>query len=134
MDIGCDQPGLLLTIKIDDNLCWQGDPNQAGKIKIEFDDQDADHCIDIELSGKLPEHTKVNDVGEIQQDLLVEINDICLDDINIDQLVYTLAEYHHDFNGSQSAIVDKFYGKMGCNGRLRLAFSSPVYIWLLENM
>ena len=67
--------------------------------------------------------------GTDAQDITVEF-----DDIEIDQIVSELAEYHHNFNGTQPAIVDQFYGEMGCNGTLRLEFTTPIYLWLLENM
>jgi hypothetical protein len=45
------------------------------------------------------------------------------------------AEYHHDCNGTaQQVILDKFYREMGCNGTVSLKFTTPVYLWLLENM
>jgi len=71
---------------------------------------DGDHTLDIEMFGKLPEHTKITPI------------------------VNSLAEYRHDFNGSQPPTVAKFYSEMGCNGTVSLKFTTPVYLWLLENM
>jgi hypothetical protein len=99
-----------------------------------FSDDDGEHELSIELYGKLPEHTKMSDTGDIAQDALITINNIKVDDIDISQISSDLIEYHHDFNGTQSAITDKFYGAMGCNGIARLKFTTPVYLWLLENL
>ncbi len=86
------------------------------------------------MYGKLPEHTKINDAGEITQDALLSVANIQVDGIDISQISANLIEYHHDFNGGQDAIVDRFYGTMGCNGQLKLRFTTPIYLWLLENM
>jgi len=45
-----------------------------------------------------------------------------------------LAQYQHDFNGTGNPTIDKFYGEMGCNGTVSLKFTTPIYLWLLENM
>jgi len=100
----------------------------------DISDEDGDHELVIELYGKQPEHTKINDAGEITQDALLEVNNIKLDSIDIEHIALTNMEYHHDFNGSQLPVVDKFFGSMGCNGQLRLKFATPIYLWLLENM
>jgi hypothetical protein len=90
--------------------------------------------LEFVLSGKTSEHTRITEQGEIVSDVTVQIKDIAFDDIVIDQIFSELAEYHHDFNGTQSAVIERFYGTMGCNGTVRLQFTTPIYIWLLENM
>lgn len=100
----------------------------------EVSDEDGEHELTIELYGKQPEHTVVDDAGNITQDALITVSNIQLDGIDIEQQAHDIVEYHHDFNGSQAPIVDKFYGAMGCNGQLKLKFTTPIYLWLLENM
>jgi hypothetical protein len=100
----------------------------------DISDEDGEHELCIELYGKLPEHTKINDAGEITQDALLSVANIQVDGIDLSQISANLIEYHHDFNGGQDAIVDRFYGTMGCNGQLKLRFTTPIYLWLLENM
>jgi hypothetical protein len=100
----------------------------------DISDEDGEYELCIEMYGKLPEHTKINDAGEITQDALLSIANIQIDGIDISQISANLIEYHHDFNGGQAAIVDRFYGNMGCNGQLKLQFTTPIYLWLLENM
>ena len=97
-------------------------------------DEDGEHELVIELYGKQSDHTKINDAGEITQDALLEVNNIKLDGIDINQIAQNLIEYHHDFNGSQTPVADKFFGSMGCNGQIKLKFTTPIYLWLLENM
>jgi hypothetical protein len=104
------------------------------QLNHEISDADGEHELTFELFGKQPEHTKITETGEIVSDALLEINNITLDGIDLDQIFQSLAVYHHDFNGSQAPADHKFYSHMGCNGIVTLKFSTPVYLWLLENM
>ena len=108
--------------------------NETVKIKNEISDADGEHELIFELFGKLPVHTKISETGEIVSDALLEIKNITLDDIDLDQIVHSLAVYHHDVNGTQAPADYKFFGNIGCNGTVTLKFTTPVYLWLLENM
>ena len=103
-------------------------------IKQEMSDTDGKHELTFELFGKQSEHTKITKTGEIVSDALLEINNISLDGIDFDQIFQSLAVYHHDVNGTQAPADYKFFGSMGCNGTMTLKFTTPVYLWLLENM
>lgn len=136
ISVGANSPGTSLTVKLDDQIIWQGDPGSApGKISHSFDDVDgAEHLLVLELSGKKIDDTTVDETGNIVKDLLISIGDFSFDEINVDQLVWNLSEYHHDFNGTQPPTISKFYGDMGCNGAVSLRFTSPIYLWILENL
>ena len=107
-------------------------------VEYDFDGSDGEHYFKIRLKDKNKnadnEHTKINEAGEIISDVLIFVSNISLDEILIDQLMYEKAEYVHDGNGSKTIAVHKFYGNLGCNGHVQLKFSTPVYLWLLENM
>jgi hypothetical protein len=127
---------LDLAVVLDGQVQWQGRPGtDVQEVSVEFEDaDDQTHVLEFVLSGKTPDHTQITEHGEITSDVTIQIRDIAFDDIAIDQIFSQLAEYHHDFNGTQSAVVDRFYGEMGCNGTVRLEFTTPIYLWLLENM
>jgi hypothetical protein len=108
--------------------------NQDCVIEHEISDDDGDRELRFVLKNKQPDHTRVDAQGNILSDAVLSITDMSFDGVNCDYLISTLAKYHHDFNGSQDPLVDKFYGAMGCNGTVSLKFSTPIYIWLLENM
>jgi len=108
--------------------------SETVQIEHEISDDEGEHELTFELFGKLTEHTKITDTGKIVSDALLEINNITLAGINLDQILPSLAVYHHDLNGSQVPADHKFYRNMGCNGTVRLKFTTPVYLWLLENM
>lgn len=99
-----------------------------------IDSDDTVHVLEIEMLGKLPSDTKIDSQGQILSDQSIVIENIAFDDIALGQLVTDLSTYTHNFNGSQDTVQDTFHGIMGCNGTVRLTFTSPVYLWLLENM
>jgi hypothetical protein len=108
--------------------------DQIYKIQHKISDDLGDHELRFVLKNKLPDYTQVDDQGNIISDAVLSITDMRFDGINCDHLISTLAQYHHDYNGSQNQVVDEFYGTMGCNGTVSVKFSTPIYIWLLENM
>lgn len=128
-------PDLLLTVKLDDGIIYRGNlTNQAQEISHGFSDEDLEHCLSITMSGKTFEHTKVDNQNNILHDHCVKISDLLFDDIPLGHVFTELAVYEHDFNGTQQHTQDKFYGTMGCNGIVTLRFTTPIYLWLLENM
>jgi hypothetical protein len=100
----------------------------------ELSDDDGEHELRIVLQGKLPEHTKIDEAGNIVKDATLQISNVVIDDIDVNQLFLEKCVYTHNFNGTQSEIKDTFHGIAGCNGTLSLKFNTPVYLWLLENM
>jgi len=95
---------------------------------------DAEHSLRLIMSGKTPEHTHVDEQGNITQDARLSIANVCFDEIELGQAFLDRAVYTHNFNGTGEPINDQCFGEIGCNGTVELKFSSPVYIWLLENM
>lgn len=136
--IGClisaPSAGLTLAAKIDGETFWQGDPVGKHDLSVELIEDDAPHKLTFELSGKTHAHTQVDQEGKILQDLLVSIENLSLDEIDVQQLFYDHAVYHHDFNGNGPVTEGKFFGTVGCNGTIIFEFRTPVYLWLLENM
>lgn len=141
-DIGTTDAEAKLGIKVTlDNQVIYDNSHVTNTYHMSHDisDEDAEHELSIELYGKLPEHTKIDSAGEIVKDAMLTVENFKIDDIDISSMLTAngpvhLIQYHHDFNGTQPAIVDQFHGAMGCNGTVRLKFTTPVYLWLLENM
>jgi hypothetical protein len=104
------------------------------KILHDIAEDDAEHELRVLLKNKLPEHTKIDADGNIEQDAVINVGSFEFEEIDVNQVVQDLAIYTHNFNGSAAEIQDKFFGSMGCNGTLSLKFSTPIYIWMLENM
>ena len=126
---------LGLRVRLDDIVVYENSHvTQQERIQHTLPDTDAAHELSFELFGKLPVHTKIDQNGAIVSDAMLSIMALEFDGIDISSLMVSLAEYHHDFNGSQDPVVDEFYGAMGCNGTVTLKFTTPIYLWLLENM
>jgi len=111
-------------------------PRVNHEIEIEhtFSNDDGEHELAIELFGKTAEHTKIDQAGEIVSDSVLTVDGIEIDAIDINFLFQQLSAYTHDFNGTQAPIEQKFYGSLGCNGVVKFRFTTPVYLWFLENM
>lgn len=110
-------------------------PLVSQEISCEFDDSgDTENLLEIEMSGKISDHTSLDQTGNVISDRVIEIKDILLDGIDLEHLVTKLAEYHHDHNGTTEPVTTQFFGIMGCNGVVKFRFSSPLYLWILENM
>jgi hypothetical protein len=131
-----ESSGLILDFWFDDErVSSMTLTPESQEFRHEFPDvDDREHCFEIELRGKTPDHTKINDQGAIVQDVVAEIVDVALDDIQLGHMFLEKTQYHHDHNGTTDPVQDQFFGSMGCNGRVKLRFTSPVYLWLLEHM
>ena len=100
----------------------------------DLSDEDGEHELKIVLKGKTDDHTVIDEQGNITKDALISISNIQIDEIDVTQIFYKQTQYHHDFNGTQAPTQTKFYKYMGCNGIVSFQFSTPIYLWLLENM
>jgi hypothetical protein len=103
-------------------------------ISYELSDLDADHELRFVMKNKTVDHTIVDESGSIVKDACLTISDLAFDEIALGPIVAEKAVYTHDFNGTGEAVEDKFFGQMGCNGTVGLKFTTPIYLWLLENI
>ena len=126
---------LSVQVWLDDSLLLD---NAHVKEKIAFahgiSDDDGEHHLRIVMSGKTADHTQVDDQGNIIKDATLQISTVTIDGIDVNQLFNEKTVYTHDFNGTQPEIADTFYGVAGCNGTVSFKFSTPIYLWMLENM
>jgi hypothetical protein len=97
-------------------------------------DADGNHSLEFVMKNKTTEHTKIDSQGNIIADACLTISNLEFDNIELKQIFIDHAVYTHDFNGTQPETQEKFYGDMGCNGTVKLDFTTPMYMWLLENM
>jgi len=103
-------------------------------ISHSISDEDAEHQLRVILKNKLPEHTKIDAEGTITQDAVITVTNFEFEEIDVDRVVVEHAMYTHSFNSTGSDQQHRFFGSMGCNGTMSLKFSTPIYLWLLENM
>lgn len=126
---------LGLEVLLDNGIVYNNEVlNNSELIQIELPEDENEHSLKIVLKNKKSEHTVMDQLGAIVQDSNIIISDIKIDDILIGYDILQLAVYTHDCNGTDQLKEYKFYGEMGCNGMVELKFTTPVYLWLLENM
>jgi hypothetical protein len=126
---------LGMEIWLDDQKFFDQDHvDRACPVEYEISDNNGDHELRFVLKHKLSDHTQVDVDGYIVSDATVTVSGIQFDNIDCQYLTTRLAEYQHDFNGTANTNTHKFYGEMGCNGTVSLKFTTPIYLWILENM
>jgi hypothetical protein len=99
-----------------------------------LDAEEGDQELKFIMKNKTIDHTTVDDDGQIVKDACLNISNFYIDSIELGHTFLEQCKYHHDFNGSQEPVVDKFWEIMGCNGTLIFSFQSPIYLWLVMNM
>ena len=124
VEIWLDDAVLLATNHVQEKIAFAHD----------MSDDDGEHKLRIVFSGKTADHTQVDDQGNIIKDASWQLSAVTIDGIDVNQLFLEKCVYTHDFNGTQPEIEDTFHGIAGCNGTIVFEFSTPIYLWLLENM
>jgi hypothetical protein len=101
------------------------------------------YTLQINRSNKDKRQTVLDKNGEIIKDQLLHIKQIEIDEIDIGALVYE-GVYEPKYaepwfsqqvkKGTEPSKTLKNVTSMGHNGTWTLAFESPFYMWLLENL
>lgn len=104
-------------------------------IQHTISDEDGEHELKFVLKNKTSQHTQIDEQGNIVKDARLIVKNLKFDEIELGFDCFTkIAQYHHSYNTDQTPVVETFYNEMGCNGYVVLNFTTPVYLWLLENM
>jgi len=136
-DIDTSDAECLLGVEIwMDNTLLLKNNHVQNKITFVHDmsDDDSEHELQVLFTGKTSDHTKVDEAGNIVKDATLQISNVVIDDLDVNQLFLEKCVYTHNFNGTQPEIAESFYGVAGCNGTVTFKFTTPIYLWLLENM
>ena len=104
------------------------------EIDVELEDN-KEHCLTIEYMNKDPKNDVIYDETSIVKDKRVQIKSISINDIELDYfsfedndtLIYESLDGKIRHNGFEAS-------KLSWNGRTTLNFSTPIYIWILENL
>ena len=113
-------------------------------IEFEVEIEEDKKCdLIINRSGKGVNQTVVNDKGDLLKDQLLHIKRIEIDEIDLGALVFTglytpkypepwatqMAESGKELRESFTNVT-----RMGHNGEWKFTFTTPFYMWLLENL
>ena len=135
-------------VLIDDKSYFAGDISSTKESPtiIEFESELSEgknYNLVLKRSGKGRNQTVINEKGDILKDQLLHIKAIEIDEIDVGALVYE-GEYTPKYpepwatqqRESGNDLKDSFKNvtQMGFNGEWSLGFSSPFYMWLLENL
>ena len=113
---------------------------------IEFEhelDDGQEYSLKIKRAGKSKGQTVANEKGDLIKDQLLHIKSIEIDEIDIGALVYEgvyTPDYPEPWATQQAEAGTKLQKSfknvttMGHNGTWKFKFSSPFYMWLLENL
>ena len=113
---------------------------------IEFEaelEEEKECSLIIKRSNKGRNQTVVNEKGDLLKDQLLHIKSIEIDEIDIGGLVYEgiyTPQYPEPWatqqreSGTELRESFKNVTQMGHNGEWKFKFTSPFYIWLLENL
>jgi hypothetical protein len=107
---------------------------QPTAVEFDMSDDEGEHELKFVLKNKLPTHTIIDEHGNIVNDAVLSIANVAIDGIKLGHMFFEQTRYHHDFNGAELLAEYKFFGVMGCNGYVSMKFSTPLFLWLLENM
>ena len=135
-------------ILIDDQSFFKQDitstEDEPTLIEFETDlEEGKDYQLIIKRSGKTNNQTIINEKGDILKDQLLHIKHITIDEIDIGALVYEgvyTPEYPEPWatqqrqSGNELKESFKNVTQMGFNGEWKFKFTSPFYMWLLENL
>jgi hypothetical protein len=96
----------------------------------------------IDRSGKSKGQTVINENGDVLKDQLLHIKSIEIDEIDLGALVYEGVytpdtQNHGPHNREKQEVRTESFKNvtsMGHDGTWRFTFTSPFYMWLLENL
>jgi hypothetical protein len=93
------------------------------------------HTLKIRLENKNNSDTVLEN-GEVVKDMLLNIDDIMIDDISLGNLLWSaeyVLDHPQEYRGQTITKLDNCVN-LGWNGTYILKFTSPFYIWLLEQL
>lgn len=85
-----------------------------------------DHILSIEIYGKSYNNTIVNDTGDIIKDQMIELVDLCADNIKLPKMFAWQGIYTFNNQKHHQSLV------WGCNGIWEWGFSMPFVTWVLD--
>lgn len=118
--------------------------NKTEYFEFDTEIEEGDCSLVIEFLNKSAADTVLDSNGNIIEDLLLNIDSIEVDEIDLGSLLWTASDYRPDYPekyrskmlaaGQELPESVKNCVNLGWNGRWILPFTSPFYIWLLENI
>ena len=136
MDVWKDTQDPRVVVKVDEIVLFDDVLKEDKVIKESIEiEEDTHHSLSVKFYNKQLDDTVVNSDGEIEQDLMLTIKNIKFDGIDLGMIPYNKGIlYPNQSNPYAPRGAVKNITNIGWNGVWEMHFSSPTYIWLLENM
>ena len=140
------QPNILIKVNGKEyaNTLLNKSPNVTEYFEFTTTLEEGNHCLEIVFQNKTDQDTTMDQNGNILSDLILNIDSIEIDEIDLGSLLWTASDYRPDYpekyrlemskQGKDLPVSVKNCVNLGWNGRWILPFTSPFYIWLLENI
>jgi hypothetical protein len=132
-----DCTDIMLEVYINNTNIFQTTAQQKIQtIVYDINEDPADHELKLVMSGKNSRHTVVDANGQITSDVFFIINRLEFEELDMKEFfcLGRRSRHRHSFNSTQPEFDDEFYGEIGCNGTVFMPFSTPIYMWLSENL
>lgn len=121
-----------------------GGINETEYFEFDVDIKEGECSLIIELLNKSVYDTVVDPNNSVVEDLLLNIDSVEIDEIDLGILLWTISDYQPNYPdsyrlkmsqlGQELPASVKNCVNLGWNGKWNLPFTSPFYIWLLENI
>ena len=122
----------------------KGGVNETEYFEFDVPVAEGKNSLIIEFNNKSVHDTIMDSNGVIIADLLLNIDSVEIDDIDLNSLLWTSSEYRPNYpetykiktaqSGQELSESIINCVNLGWNGKWVLPFTSPFYIWLLENV
>lgn len=132
-------PEKPLSFKItldDENLYDINTTEPSYDIAFEVPEDNTEHSIKFILAEKVNSHTEMVD-NVMVNSAHVEINNISINGLDITEIILAnddIIKYTHNSNGYGERVTVPLDFIMGHNGVAELKFSTPIHMWLLEQL
>jgi hypothetical protein len=139
------EPGVLhsmnkspyFKVGLDNTVFVEGFCTETNTVEFATELTDGEHVLQIQLTNKdHKRNTLVDQNGKITEDLYLQVKSITIDDIDLGMIIsktqYDLTEPVEFQGNTVTNLPGHLY--MSWNGTISLKFTSPFYLWLLENL
>jgi hypothetical protein len=120
-------------VYIDEQLIFDNQIVSPTTVKFSGELTEGKHKLVIELYDKNKYQTVLEN-GQIVKDQLLNIDSIMFDEIDCQYLKHSLSTYFPNNPSDEIPAKVKNCINLGYNGRWEFEFTTPIYIWLLENL
>lgn len=88
------------------------------------------HRLVVEIAGKTPDMTVMDEDFNILSDTLFKIHSVTLNGVDTGEVFFQTSQYTHTHNGSSEPVTQTPSDVSGFNGHISWNFTTPVHRWM----